>query len=81
MPLAYVIEKTSRRGHDDVGILAERIRLRADLHAADETDRRQGAIDAERVEKCFRLQRNLARRREDQPTYAFAVCKALGERQ
>ena len=79
--LPHVIEKTSRRGDDDVGLPLQRFCLWAHLHAADETSGRELMIGAEEIEERFRLQRDLARRREDQRAHAFAVRQLLRNRQ
>ena len=79
--LADVIEKAARRGHDDVRHRAQCLDLRSHFHAADQACRRQLMIGAEEIEECFRLQRDLARWREDQCANAFTMREFLRNRQ
>src|SRR5262249_46397194 len=55
--------------------------LRPDLDAADETHGAQAMMLAEDVEERFRLQRDLARRRQDETAQPAAVRQALGDGQ
>ena len=76
-----MIEQPARCGHDDVGMLFQSVRLRLQLHAADQADRRQRVIRAEEIEERFRLQRDLPCRREDQAAHSATVRQAFGDRQ
>ena len=49
--LADVIEQAARRGHDDVGLAAQRVGLRLHLHAADEAGGVELVVGAEDVEE------------------------------
>jgi hypothetical protein len=77
----HVIEQTSRRGHDDVGARAQLVELRLHLDAADQTRGAEAVVLAEEIEESLRLQRDLARRREDEAPHAAAVDEAIRHRQ
>ncbi len=79
--LPDVIHEAPRRGHDDVGLLLQRIRLRPEAHAADEAGRGQLVIGAEGVEERLRLQGDLACRREDEAAHTLAVGQPFGDGQ
>ena len=63
---AHVVEQPPRRGDDDLAAVAQRALLRAHVDAADDRDRAEADVVAEREHLLVDLQRQLARRREDE---------------
>ncbi len=75
-----MVEQPPGSGHDDAGLLGQLVHLMPDVQAADERHGAQPVAGPEVVEKGLGLQRDLARRREDEPAGAAPGRDALGER-